>query len=1031
MFEINKYFENLILIFLLLTNTSTTNNLLRNGDFSQLHLHGQPTNWNIHLGQGNNSIKILPKKYLSFNVLQISVYTNQILVTLTQTIQLEQNTNKTLLLISFWYKTWISFSSGSIRLEFYDKLNKKISNEYLKSLSSNLTWTSIQIKKSLSTNAISAKFIIRMFNCLGNVLFTNISIEQIHSFTNPTFLIYPKQDGTIFLQWNFTNKKNIHYYKIYRDNGILSKLNYTIHLLITIPTMFSYGNNIYESMFTDHFIELNTIYTYQVIGYDLNQIILDKTILKIGEVDSKREYNNITLFIAFPRSNGIHLSWKLKSTSLAKFILIYNGINSISNINNKQLIGNYSTDNIKTIISLSYQGPFLLVSDDKNDIASVQLANLTRPRISLTSTHLEFIRKKINETKHAKDIFNQLIKSIHFYKPNNTFSYCWPARDAALLYAITNNITFINFTLNLLNINKINYTIYDNSAIKLRFSFSTMARVQAFDWAYRGFHSEQRKLLIQDFQYAASIFSSYSDDHSKNINDKASNWIGIVKSSELIQHLTLYGEQDYPNDQAERRILFLLNEIQLHLQHSYSSSGYMQEGLNYLSYTISILAPAIYLTKSMGISIFDQLWSHPDWHNLALHIISLRKQRNSLQFGVSDSIYSYNGFLPYIFNSTNHKNIKSALKWLYDRTMGINSSSPVYDGKDKCAALLFYPYEIQPQNPSITFPQSNSMIIDNIEGFYVFRNRYQDKNDVLIALMNRNRRHSGWNANETFALSIMSHDTTWAQMPGKQFKYSNQTNKFSTPLIDGWPREPPKQFKLGFTKQVKSFSNQGGGYVFIDSTINFNISLAQRQFVVDMIKRDNIDTIIVINDDFIDIRSHTWYWQLSPKSSDISQIILTNQNNLSTFIIKGKNQSWLKGWIYNDQNTTLNNSEQILRIFKYGFNAKFKIVMALGMGKEPDAFRITNGIQINNISINFNNLSHGLQETTTSIMTTIPPDINKTSIIILIIIMTSTFVCLFILIFIGILLRKIIKRNNQIYSTTKIETIVRLIDLFI
>ncbi|CAF1453954.1 unnamed protein product, partial [Adineta steineri] len=207
MFEINKYFENLILIFLLLTNTSTTNNLLRNGDFSQLDLNGQPTNWNIHIGQGNNSIKILPKKYLSFNVLQISVYTNQILVTLTQTIQLEQNTNKTLLLISFWYKTWIIFSSGSIRLEFYDKLNKKISNEYLKSLSTNLTWTSIQIKKPLSTNAISAKFIIRMFNCLGNVLFTNISIEQIHSFTNPTFLIYPKQDGTIFLQWNFTNNK--------------------------------------------------------------------------------------------------------------------------------------------------------------------------------------------------------------------------------------------------------------------------------------------------------------------------------------------------------------------------------------------------------------------------------------------------------------------------------------------------------------------------------------------------------------------------------------------------------------------------------------------------------------------------------------------------------------------------------------------------------------------------------------------------------------------------------------------------------
>ncbi|CAF4272271.1 unnamed protein product [Rotaria sp. Silwood2] len=231
------------------------------------------------------------------------------------------------------------------------------------------------------------------------------------------------------------------------------------------------------------------------------------------------------------------------------------------------------------------------------------------------------------------------------------------------------------------------------------------------------------------------------DDHSRNPNDKASNWIGIVKSGELIQHLSLYGEEGYPDDQAKRRILFLLNELKLHLEQSYGPSGYMQEGLSYLAYILPILGPAVYLPKHMEISIFHEAWSRSGWHNLALHIISLRQQRNSLQFGVSDSTYSYNGFMPFIFTSTNDTNLKAALKWLYDRTMGINSSSLAYDGKDKSAALLYYPYEIAAQYPSIAFSRSISMLSDKIDGFYGFHNRYRDENDVLIALMNRNRRH--------------------------------------------------------------------------------------------------------------------------------------------------------------------------------------------------------------------------------------------------------------------------------------------------
>ncbi|CAF3137917.1 unnamed protein product [Rotaria socialis] len=1006
-------------------NGLTTGNLLRNGDFSQLEFDGQPSIWNITGGQDNTSVTILPRKYLSLNAVEISVYTTRTLVKLTQTIQLEHSTNKSLLVMTFWHRTWIIYGSGSIQLEFYDSSNYKIGNEYVKSFSRNLTWSYVRITRPIRSYAISAKIVIQMYNSMGVVLMANISIEQVDVWKNATFFVSPRQDGTIFIQWNLENHGNtVANYDIYRSKGILSTLDDT-HLLVTIPTMSSYGKNIYESMYTDHFVHLDTIYTYQVVARHSNRTIIDRTILIIGQADLGEDYYNITTLIALPRINGIHLSWKLRSKSTANKIILYNGIDSVFKINNSraQLVGIYPVQDMKAIVELSNTGPFLLVSDDGNDIATVKFANLTRSRIVLTPTHLDFVREKTNQSGHAQEVFKALIKSIYTYQPDNSFNYCWSARDAALLYAITRDINYVHMAYSALNANRINYTIYDESAVKLRFSLSTMARVQAFDWAYYAFTIQQRQELIKDFQYAASIFTSYSDDHSRNSNDKASNWMGIVKSSELILHLTLYGEERYPNDQAERRILFLLHELKLHLEHSYGPSGYMQEGLSYLAYTLPILGPAVYLAKSMGISILDDAWFRPDWHNLALHIISLRKRRNSLQFGVSDSTYSYNGFLPFIFNSTNDRNIKAALKWFYDRTMGINSSSPAYDGKDKSAALLYYPYEIVAQHPSVVFPRSTSMINDNVDGFYGFRNRYRDQNDVLIGLMNRNRRHAGWNANETFALSIMSHDTTWARMPGKEFQQYNVTRKFSTPLIDGWPREPPKGTKLGYTKAIKPFSDQGGGYVSIDSSVNLNITLASRDILVDMITRGNIDTIIAIHDQFVDILSHFWHWQISP-DPDETNITLGNENNLSTFIIRGQNGSWLKGWLYNHQHATYNNTENVLRIIKQGFTANFKIVMALGMGTEPVAYRIATGINIDKACINFDALFQGLQCVTTTVIisTTATPGIKIPSIIIISI--TSTLVGLVVLIIVAILIRKIINRNNRIRPTLEIKPTV-------
>ncbi|CAF2539460.1 unnamed protein product [Rotaria sp. Silwood2] len=158
-----------------------------------------------------------------------------------------------------------------------------------------------------------------------------------------------------------------------------------------------------------------------------------------------------------------------------------------------------------------------------------------------------------------------------------------------------------------------------------------------------------------------------------------------------------------------------------------------------------------------------------------------------------------------------------------------------------------------------------------------------------------------------------------------------------------------------------------------------------------MIKRGNIDTIIAIQDQFVNNLSHFWHWQLSPDPGE-TNITLGNGNNVSTFIIRGRNGSWLKGWLYNNQNAIYNNIDEVLRIIKYGFSANFKIAMALGMGTEPFANRTATGINID----------------------------DKPSIVIISI--ASILIGLAVLIIIGILLRKRIRRNNRVSAMLKTKT---------
>lgn len=322
-------------------------------------------------------------------------------------------------------------------------------------MSNNLPWTYEQKMLSIPNDAVSAKVQVLMYRCQGKALLTNFSVEQVDSLANTTFSIKPSTNGTLELSWKLGNHgMNISRYVIYRDAGVLSALNDS-NFLVTFPSQAAYGINIYESSFTDYFVQFNQVYTYQVLAMHSDGTVLDHTDLRTGEAFLQNNYQSISILLAFPRANGIHLSWRLKANSTARNITLYNGFDHISNLASgaTQLIGTYPVGDMKAIVSSSYTGPFLLVSDDGNDVATVKLA------YALNGA------------------------------PTSPSDFSYKARNAALIYALTGNSTFLNITYASLIAGRINYTVYDDSSIKLMFATASMGRARAFDWAYDGFTS--------------------------------------------------------------------------------------------------------------------------------------------------------------------------------------------------------------------------------------------------------------------------------------------------------------------------------------------------------------------------------------------------------------------------------------------------------------------------------------------------------------------------------------------------------------
>ena len=524
----------------------------------------------------------------------------------------------------------------------------------------------------------------------------------------------------------------------------------------------------------------------------------------------------------------------------------------------------------------------------------------------------------------------------------------YEARDAAFAYAITGDAVYAQQAYDGL-VEGEAFIIARDTNMGLELGRAALLLAPAYDWASPGWTAAQRAHVQAMMLRVSELLSTYHHDNLDTDGDKASNWVGVTRSTELAMLLVLAGDQTAASDDAlDGRILFLADQVAQHLDDGYTGTGWMQEGWDYLHYTELYLFPSIYTAQAAGLTALDAAFADIDFAGLALHVVSSRAAGDVAQFGVSGPNGQVDGALPLLFPLASDAAELGQLVEIHDAVHGPASASRRFDGVHSLWTALFAPTagERSSALAASAAPAELPALLDEEAGFAAFRDDVADADDTIVVTSNRNSQHKGWAAAETFSLSWISDDTTWAMQGGKAY---DDPSAWSKPLVDGQLEPYENQYRTldgqGVTLGSRAFAGQGGGYLELDGSANFGVDVAHRSEVVDLEPCGPATTIVAIADDFSDDTSHTWSWQLRPESGVLIALDENASEAEPLFTFTSADAAGdpvvLSGFVLDREGLVAEVDGGTLRLSRTGATAAFRVVLATA--EEPLSGALTGG----------------------------------------------------------------------------------------
>lgn len=497
------------------------------------------------------------------------------------------------------------------------------------------------------------------------------------------------------------------------------------------------------------------------------------------------------------------------------------------------------------------------------------------------------------------------------------------ARDAAFAYAVTHDPAYAQMAYDAVMAGA-DWIVARETNMGLELGRGALNLAPAYDLAHAGWTEQQRTDVRDLMTRTTDLLSTYHHDTLDGA-DRASNWVAVTHGTELALLLAARGDGDFGTH--DERITYLINQVTRHLQEGYTETGWTQEGWDYFHYAQLYLFPSLLMAHDAGVLALDAPLAAVDFWNLTLHVVSSRADADVLQFGVSGPSKQVSGTFPLLF-PTAPADALPGLVHLYDQLQGVDSAAAPFDDVHSMFAVLYYPEGVSGDPADLSAAAARTALLDDEAGFYAFRSELADVDDTLISTSNRNVQHKGWSAAETFALSWMSHDTSWALQGGKV----HDPLLWSKPLVDGELEPYVNQYETvrgeGVTLASRSFEDQGGGYVHLDGSANFEVRAAEREQVVDLAPGGAAEAIVAIHDTFADDESHDWDWQLRPEDSVAIATFPDSAPGEPLFTFTNPDGATLSGFVPDREGLQVQVIDHTLRLTRTGQSAEFRIVLA-------------------------------------------------------------------------------------------------------
>lgn len=360
----------------------------------------------------------------------------------------------------------------------------------------------------------------------------------------------------------------------------------------------------------------------------------------------------------------------------------------------------------------------------------------------------------------------------------------------------------------------INDPVYFNDPISRGLTRATQLFGVAlcYDFCYAAWSDAQRR-LVNDKLFQVMLTTNSNMGFSANYAME-SNWNGVRWGSALLAALVYDDyEKKYEKSPALPFIWDIQKRIKDHIARNVFPGGWSAENLSYHGYNWSFLGPALIANRNSFSSPHFELQNYAPhavktlwgWSTSSSSIPHPRGKGTQPDFSDDDPQTGY--ALAGIGLGLYPKAQLPALKWMHDYLL---DTERIDDERGYLFySICWYPDEGDARNPA---DLGWSRFVDERYGTSVWRNRFRDDEDVIVAFTAPQKRVPGHKGPDNLSFRILGFGNIWVVGGGRTSQIAGQTNLF--------PHRPEEgeRFEQGIPASTDFVSGMEGDRFFASAS---------------------------------------------------------------------------------------------------------------------------------------------------------------------------------------------------------------------